>query len=161
MSWLTEFQDATAVRDRTLRNLSLPLGLANPLWLAFGAAASAGAAWWLMTHWARPVNLEAAMAAEAPPPAPQIPTIETKAVVEDVADAIASVAVDRIDDLTRLVGVGPRSAAALAERGVTRFSQLAAWSAEDLAAFDAELKLKGRSLRDAWLDQARRLAADA
>jgi predicted flap endonuclease-1-like 5' DNA nuclease len=62
------------------------------------------------------------------------------------------------DDLTRLIGVGPRTAAALANRGITRFAQLAAWSAEELAAFDAEMSLKGRSLRDAWIDQAKALA---
>ncbi len=150
MSWLTETQTPSIVRDRALKSLSLPLGFANPLWLAFGAAASAGAAWWLMTRWARPVNLEVmawprtsdVLATE---PEPETPALELVSVADD--------------DLTRLVGVGPRSAEALAERGVTRFAQLADWTAEEMATFDAELKLKGRSLRDAWLDQARRLSA--
>ncbi len=182
MSWLTETQTPSVLRDRALRSLSLPIGLANPLWLAFGAAASAGAAWWLMTRWTRPVNLEAM----ALPPTPEVLAIEAapEAVIETPAVEIIaiepepeapalemtptpevevlSVAADiplADDDLTQLVGVGPRSAAALAERGVTRFAQLADWTAEQMAAFDAELKLKGRSLRDAWLDQAKRLAA--
>jgi len=63
------------------------------------------------------------------------------------------------DDLTVLVGIGPRTAAALAERGVTRFAHLAAWTEERMAAFDAEMSLKGRSVRDAWLEQARAFAA--
>ncbi len=191
MSWLTEIPDPSALRERAAKSLTLPLGMANPLWLAFGAAASAGAAWWLMTRWASPVNLEAfAMPAPAPrlletpvalaPPesaAEPIPYIEpvvepvmevaAEAVEEvvEVAEAAVEIAVETAvavaDDLTRLVGVGPRTAAALAERGVTRFADLAAWTAEDLAAFDADLKLKGRSVRDAWLAQAKRLAADA
>jgi predicted flap endonuclease-1-like 5' DNA nuclease len=189
MSWLTEIQDPAALRERATKSLTLPLGMANPLWLAFGAAASAGAAWWLMTRWASPVNLEAfAMPAPKPletpvalaPPEPEaepIPDIEpvvepvmevaAEAVEEvvDVAEAAVEIAVEMAvavaDDLTRLVGVGPRTAAALAERGVTRFADLAAWTAEDMAAFDAGLNLKGRSVRDAWLAQAKRLAADA
>lgn len=178
MSWLTETQTPSVFRDRALKSLSLPIGLANPLWLPFAAAASTGAAWWLMTQWTRPVNLEVSSSSAAP----EILAIEEAP--EVVADTLAAEpgAVEAIvaepepetpalevlaaeaapladDDLTQLVGVGPRSAAALAERGVTRFTQLADWTAEQMAAFDAELKLKGRSLRDAWLDQARRLAA--
>jgi hypothetical protein len=66
MSWMTEMQDPATYRDRAAKSLAVPIGMANPLWLAFGAAASAGAAWWLMTRLARPANLEAALAAEAP-----------------------------------------------------------------------------------------------
>ena len=65
------------------------------------------------------------------------------------------------DDLTRLTGVGPKLAAALNERGITTFAQLAAWTEENAAAFDAELSLKGRVARDEWIAQARRLADEA
>ena len=65
------------------------------------------------------------------------------------------------DDLTRLVGIGPKLADALAARGVTRFSQLAAWTADDLATIDAALSLKGRAARDAWVAQAKRFASAA
>ena len=64
------------------------------------------------------------------------------------------------DDLTRLVGIGPKVAAALAARGVTRYAQLAAWTVDDMARFDAELKLLGRGARDAWIAQAKCLAAE-
>ncbi len=158
MSWLTEIQDAAGLRERTARSMSLPFGLANPLWLAFGAAASAGAAWWLMTRWSRPVNVEAAPALEDGKLASRaLPRVESPAPVAQTAPENVSPSVAG-DDLTQLRGVGPRTAAALAERGVTRFAQLAAWSAEQMAAFDSEMKLKGRSVRDAWLDQACRLA---
>jgi hypothetical protein len=37
----------------------LLVGAASPLWGYFGAAAAGGVAFWWMTRWARPVNLEA------------------------------------------------------------------------------------------------------
>ena len=61
------------------------------------------------------------------------------------------------DDLTTLVGIGPKLAAALAERGVTTYAHLAAWTTDQAEAFDAELSLKGRVARDAWVAQAKRL----
>jgi predicted flap endonuclease-1-like 5' DNA nuclease len=96
--------------------------------------------------------------------------IEAASVAEAVAEAAPEAAVvtapeaamaDPEDDLTQLVGVGPRTALALKARGVTRFAHLAAWSPEQLAAFDAELNLKGRGVRDAWIAQARRLSGAA
>ena len=60
------------------------------------------------------------------------------------------------DDLTRLVGVGPKLAASLGELGVTTFSQIAAWTPDELASFDQLLNLKGRAERDAWIAQAKR-----
>jgi predicted flap endonuclease-1-like 5' DNA nuclease len=62
------------------------------------------------------------------------------------------------DDLTVMNGVGPKLAAALAERGVTRFDQIAAWTEADLAEVDAALSLKGRAVREDWVKQAKRLA---
>ncbi|WP_454714784.1 phasin PhaH [Caulobacter segnis] len=61
------------------------------------------------------------------------------------------------DDLTRLVGIGPKLAASLGELGVTQFSQIAAWTPDELASFDALLNLKGRAERDAWIAQAKQL----
>lgn len=188
MTWLSDYADAAQMRDRAMKSLTVPMGLANPFWLAFGAAASAGAAWWLITRWSAPVNLEAfAGSAPAAPKAkaPKAAKVEVVAesiiepIVEAAAEAVAVVesfepvfpesvsepvieaAPETSDDLTRLTGVGPRTAAALAERGVTRFAHLAAWTPEQLAAFDTEMNLKHRSARDAWLAQAKRLAADA
>jgi hypothetical protein len=37
----------------------VPIGAASPLWGLFAGAAVTGAAWWWMTRWARPANLEA------------------------------------------------------------------------------------------------------
>jgi predicted flap endonuclease-1-like 5' DNA nuclease len=65
------------------------------------------------------------------------------------------------DDLSRMKGVGPKLVALLGELGVTHFSQIAAWTDEDVAAIDQHLgAFKGRITRDRWVDQARRLATD-
>jgi predicted flap endonuclease-1-like 5' DNA nuclease len=216
MSWATDISDydPSDLRRQTERAMSFPLGLANPFWLVFGAAAATGAAWWWMSRLARQANLAAAAeaanvyemaeataatapltrarGAAAPPkpaPAPKaapqlIDPAEDLAVADKMfenaeatgyprvvlepqvpdeartAEPEAEIPAETADDFTRLVGVGPRIAAALAARGVTRFVQLAAWGKADLAAFDKELNLKGRAQRSDWIDQARRLAAD-
>lgn len=46
--------------------LSLPLGVVSPLWMMFAGAATAGVAYWWMTRWTRPINLEARLAAPEP-----------------------------------------------------------------------------------------------
>jgi predicted flap endonuclease-1-like 5' DNA nuclease len=88
-------------------------------------------------------------------------TVETaQAVAELVVEAAVETAEAAADDLTLLIGIGPKLSASLAELGVTRFAQIAAWGAEELADFDAKLSLKGRAERDAWVAQAKRLTAD-
>jgi predicted flap endonuclease-1-like 5' DNA nuclease len=101
-------------------------------------------------------------AAVAPVEAAADAVVETTAaLVEPVAEAAgetADVAVAAADDLTRLVGVGPKLAERLGELGVKSFRDIAAWTEEDLASFDRRLDLKGRAVRDAWVAQARRFA---
>ena len=185
--------------------LTLPVGMASPLWLMFAGAAAAGAAMFWARAWFKPTNLEAVL---APLPAPETETAEpiieavedavmlavetmdatlevaaevieatTESTAERVEDAIEVVeavtgplvetapevvdvvtepAVVVADDLTKLTGIGPKLAGLLAERGVTRFADIAAWTAEDVAAFDKDMKLMGRIDREAWIAQARR-----
>lgn len=83
-----------------------------------------------------------------------------EAVSEPVVEAMVDTAKSAGDDLTLLVGIGPKLAASLADLGVTRFAEIAAWGPEELADFDAKLGLKGRAERDAWVAQAKRLASD-
>ena len=40
---------------------ALLVGATSPLWSYFGAVAASGMAFWWMTRWARPVNLEASL----------------------------------------------------------------------------------------------------
>src|SRR6185437_1176950 len=76
--------------------LNLPVGLASPLWGLFAGAAMTGAAWWWMTRWARPENLEAMFGAALEPeartfaPAVAAATEPEKAgpVAETVAEAL-------------------------------------------------------------------------
>jgi predicted flap endonuclease-1-like 5' DNA nuclease len=166
----------------TGRAFRLPMGAASPLWAMFGVAAGVGVAYWWMTRWSRAVNIEAlAGAAPRPLSTPQAAEIVAEpvaaveeAVVEDavvadtVVETVAAVVVEPLvmepegaDDLTRMTGIGPKLSLALAERGVTRFAQIAAWTADDIMAFDVALALKGRAVREAWVAQAKRLAAHA
>lgn len=73
---------------------------------------------------------------------------------------VAAPALDGADDLTRISGVGPVLSAALNAEGVTRFEQIAAWSPDEAARFDAAVAGgRGRVMRDDWVGQARALAS--
>jgi|GEM_PF-481905 len=90
----------------------------------------------------------------------ETPMVEAAAApVVEAVESQAETASVLADDLTRLVGVGPKLAASLGELGVTSFSQIAAWTPEDLQSIDQLLNLKGRADRDAWVAQAKRFAA--
>jgi predicted flap endonuclease-1-like 5' DNA nuclease len=153
------------------------------------AAVSGATWWWWTSRWREAVNVEALMApALALKPEPASPTVidpvteapilaaapaETPApvkaaveVVEQAVETVEAVVAPVVeatkataDDLTLLTGIGPKLSASLAELGVTRFAQIAAWSADDLAGFDKQLNLRGRADRDAWVAQAKRLTA--
>lgn len=84
--------------------------------------------------------------APAPAPAPEAPA--------------APAASGEADDLRQIKGVGPKLVTILAEQGVTRFDQIAAWTEEDVARVDATLgRFSGRIERDQWVEQAKLLAA--
>lgn len=71
-----------------------------------------------------------------------------------------SAAAGDADDLTRIKGLGPKLATLLCGLGVTRFDQIASWDEADTARIDAQLgSFQGRIARDAWVEQARYLAA--
>lgn len=109
------------------------------------------------------------------PPVPPTPAeghglaSEVAAAIEDVVDQFVGLDAHPSgnaanlgpgDALTTLKGLGPKAAARLAELGVTRFDQIAAWDAGDIAAIDARMgAFKGRIARDRWVEQARLLAA--
>lgn len=67
----------------------------------------------------------------------------------------AKVAKAKKDDLTKIKGIGPKLATLLNEHGVTQFSEIAAWSAKDVAKWDEKLgSMPGRIERDEWVSQA-------
>jgi predicted flap endonuclease-1-like 5' DNA nuclease len=171
MAWSQEFAGAALVGERTETAFRVPMGVVSPLWAMFGAAASAGVAYWWMTRWTRAgANFEA-LAAFSPTAALESTPIELIAEPEPALAAEPAIlaAVEAgpaeppvlaaADDLTVMSGIGPKLCAALAERGVTRFAQIAAWTNADLAEVDTALSLKGRAVREAWVAQAKRLAS--
>ena len=110
--------------------LRLPIGAASPLWLAFGAVAGAGVAYWWMTRWTQPVHLEAfdwfspkAADPDEAAPTPKIvaqPTLETpveaaiepvaaasEVVVETVAELVAPV-VEAVEEAPQAAAGSPR-----------------------------------------------------
>ena len=184
MARTVDFPNLEDAQERARKAMAVPIGLTSPMWLAFGAAASAGVAWWWMTRWTRATNLEAmAGAAKAQVEAVEalveresevaVQAVEAAAslleaasviepkveiIAEEVPAAPVENAPEAADDLTQLTGIGPKLAGALAARGISTFAQLADWTEEQAQAFDSELSLKGRVARDAWIAQARRLA---
>ena len=66
------------------------------------------------------------------------------------------------DTLLQIKGLGPKLSTLLDGLGITRFDQIAAWSAEDVAKVDEHLgAFKGRIERDSWIEQAGFLAKGA
>ncbi|HEX2842194.1 hypothetical protein [Hyphomicrobium sp.] len=59
------------------------------------------------------------------------------------------------DRLHRIIGVDPRSEAALRANGVTLLAQIADWTDDDVAHFEALLWMPGRIARESWVEQAR------
>lgn len=75
----------------------------------------------------------------------------TEAVVEPVLG-------EEEDDLQAIKGLGPKAAQALKSGGVVRYSQIAAWTDEDIAQWDTDLGSRGRIVRDDWVGQAKTLS---
>ena len=114
----------------------------------------------------RPVRPHMAVAAE--------PAREGRGVADEAAAAASDVAGQMIgarvheelpgatgtpDDLARLKGVGPKFAALLNERGITRFEQIAKLSPGQVESIDAALgAFRGRFARDRIVEQADYLA---
>ncbi len=64
------------------------------------------------------------------------------------------------DDLRQIKGIGPKLSDWLAANGVTRFEQIAAWDAAQVADFAQRLgRMGGRIVADDWVGQASVLAA--
>ncbi len=64
----------------------------------------------------------------------------------------------KADDLKMISGVGPVLEGRLNSLGITKFSQVAAFSTDDIAKVEDSLSFKGRITRDDWLKQADALA---
>lgn len=102
---------------------------------------------------------------DAPPAAVPLPPMVPEgvgAVGVAVAAGAEEARLDALqgDDLTRIKGLGPKLALTLQELGITTFAHIAAWDDADVDRIDAQLgRFQGRIRRDAWVEQARLLAA--
>ena len=65
----------------------------------------------------------------------------------------------KADDLKMIKGVGPKLEGVVNGLGFYHFDQIAAWTPDEVAWVDAQLKFKGRINRDGWIEQAKLLAA--
>lgn len=88
------------------------------------------------------------------------PRVNPKGIAKPKAGAApkAAAAVTGGDDLKKLSGVGPALEKKLHAAGVTSYAQIAAWSEDDVAAFDEKLSFKGRIAREGWVAQAAELS---
>jgi large subunit ribosomal protein L21 len=95
-------------------------------------------------HWQRAYMELLAVPADAP-----VKATKAKAVKVDAA----------VTDVSLIGGVGPKIKTQLAAEGITSLAQIAAMSAKEMETLDSKLALKGRTLREDWLAQARELVA--
>src|ERR1700722_4199699 len=63
------------------------------------------------------------------------------------------------DDLKRIRGIGPKNEGRLHGLGIWHFTQIRAWSEENVKWVGSYLAFAGRIDREKWVDQARELAA--
>lgn len=84
------------------------VGAASPLWAYFGAAAAGGVAFWWMTRWAQPVNLEALFDGAVPVAEPLNAAAEALAEVPPAAvEAAAEIAVATAPALPPVADAAP------------------------------------------------------
>ncbi len=65
----------------------------------------------------------------------------------------------KADDLQRISGVGPKLEKTLQSLGFFHYDQIAGWTRSEVNWVDEHLRFKGRIDRDAWIAQAKLLAA--
>lgn len=101
-----------------------------------------------------------AVAPEAAAPGPAAEETSPEPVAEAETMVLFSTPQGEPDDLKKISGVGPVLEKKLHALGITKFSQVAAFTPEDIARVDDALSFKGRIERDNWLEQASKLAAE-
>lgn len=107
----------------------------------------------------KPAAAKAPARASAPKKAPKTPA----AAAPETGTKPATLSAPRAggaDDLKKIKGVGPKLEKLLNTMGFYHFDQIAGWSEAEVAWVDENLEgFKGRVSRDAWIEQAKTLAA--
>ncbi len=109
---------------------------------------------------AKPAKAEEAAKAEEKP-AKKAPAKKAAAAAKPAEGALFEAPEGEPDDLKQISGVGPALEKKLHGLGITKFAQVAAFTADDIAKVDDALSFKGRIERDDWVAQAKELAKDA
>jgi large subunit ribosomal protein L21 len=73
--------------------------------------------------------------------------------------AVSAAGTTGSSNLSLIAGIGPTIEKKLRAAGITSWEQIAAWSGEDIARLDKELALRGRVVREEWVEQANELIA--
>lgn len=81
-------KDPKAALADAEKALTLPIGVASPLWAMFAGAATAGVAFWWLTRWRSATNLEAVLVAAEPAP---LPVAEPELLAVEIVEAVAVV----------------------------------------------------------------------
>ncbi len=76
---------------------------------------------------------------------------------EEKTDALFDAPKGKADDLKKISGVGPVLEKKLNALGITKYSQIAEFSDEDIKKVDEVLNFKGRIQREDWISQAKEL----
>lgn len=152
LNWLQEYW--------VLGLIALIIGLATGWWIWARAAAAAPALPTAVAEPAVPLQpVRPEIVAAEPMRFAAAPVAATLAPVAASSGLKIAAAVGAPDNLLLLKGVGPKLNTLLISLGVTRFDQVAAWSASEIAEVDGNLgSFKGRIARDNWTDQAGFLA---
>lgn len=90
---------------------------------------------------------------------PDLASVSARVAAASIGAAGAvAVATGADDDLTRIKGIDASTSSQLVGAGVTRFKQIAGWSADDVERADAMTGSPGRVSRENWIEQAQMLA---
>ena len=89
---------------------------------------------------------------------PAAKSAKSAAKTESGAPMLYEKAPEKVDDLTRLDGVGPKSAEALNALGVYTFAQIASWSPAEIDWIDERVKVKKLFEREGWPKAVKALA---
>ncbi len=76
--------------------LRFPVGAVSPLWFFYAGAAGAGVAYWLLTRWARPVNLEQLLGKKAA--AAIAPMAEAASAAVETTEEVMAAAVELVEE---------------------------------------------------------------
>ena len=89
---VTAENELSAISKDPQALMRIPVGAVSPLWGFFAGAAMSGAAWWWMSRWTRPANLEALFGAAEKATTTAFAEVEALAapVIEAIEDAPAT-----------------------------------------------------------------------